>query len=269
MSTVLFKRGSSADMADTPITDGMLFFNEEDFKIYMDNGSERIQYGGDTELISDPSEALLTNAFSARGSLDSFLQKTSVIDSKNNALTITQNYVPLGCLAFKEALGTSDYSSVGDGTISGGLVNLDSRVDTAQSGVTNLQAQLRASGTNFYFDYKNGKYGWNSSSARGAGTFHPFSSDLTLSIYFSLSGSGRNASPSSDYHNNQTIGLSTSSYFQYTDTANARIKSYTTSGNVSVSHSGSTWTFTLNANSSAIDSTSASSNGTATIVVGI
>ncbi len=38
MATVLFKRGSSADMADTPITDGMLFFNEEDFKIYMDNG---------------------------------------------------------------------------------------------------------------------------------------------------------------------------------------------------------------------------------------
>lgn len=193
MSTVLFKRGSSADMADTPITDGMLFFNEEDFKIYMDNGSERVQYGGDTELISDPSEALLTNAFNARGSLDVFLQKTSVIDSKNNALTITQNYVPLGCLAFKEALGTSSYAGIGDGTISGGLVNLNTRVNTAQSGVTNLQAQLRASGTNFYFDYKNGRYGWNSSSARGAGTFHPFRQAVsipTISVYGAGGGNG-------------------------------------------------------------------------------
>lgn len=269
MSTVLFKRGSSADMADTPITDGMLFFNEEDFKIYMDNGSERIQYGGDTPLISDPNEALLTNSFSSRASLDLFPQKTSIIDSKNTALAVTQNYIPLGCLAFKEAVGTNDYAGIGDGTISGGLTNLNTRVTTAQNGVTNLQSQLQASGTNFYFDYKNGKYGWNSSSARGAGTFHPFSSDLTLSIYFSLSGSGRNASSSGSYHSNQTIGLSTSSYFQYTDTANARIKNYTTSGNVSVSHSGSIWTFSLNANSSAVDSTSASSSGSVTIVVGI
>ena len=174
MSTVLFKRGSSSDMADTPITDGMLFFNEEDFKIYMDNGSERIQYGGDTPLIADPSAALLTNAFSARASLDLFLQKTSVIDSKSTALAVTQNYIPLGCLAFKEVVGTNNYASIGDGTISGGLTNLNSRVTTAQNGVTNLQAQLQASGTNFYFDYKNGQYGWNSSSARGAGTFHPF-----------------------------------------------------------------------------------------------
>lgn len=269
MSTVLFKRGSSSDMADTPITDGMLFFNEEDFKIYMDNGSERIQYGGDTPLIADPSAALLTNAFSARASLDLFLQKTSVIDSKSTALAVTQNYIPLGCLAFKEAIGTNNYASIGDGTISGGLTNLNSRVTTAQNGVTNLQAQLQASGTNFYFDYKNGKYGWNSSSARGAGTFHPFSSDLTLSIHFSLSGEGRNDSPSATYHSNQTIGLTASSYFEYTDTANARIKNYSTSGNVSATHSGSTWRFSLSAGSSAIDRTSASSDGWATITVGV
>lgn len=50
--------------------------------------------------------------------------------------------------------------------------------NTQNTNITNLRNQLRSagtSGTNFYFDYKNGKYGWNSSAGRGADTFHPFS----------------------------------------------------------------------------------------------
>lgn len=33
--------------------------------------------------------------------------------------------------------------------------------------------------TDFYFDYQNGKYGWNSSPSRGADTFHPFKQPAT------------------------------------------------------------------------------------------
>lgn len=33
--------------------------------------------------------------------------------------------------------------------------------------------------TDFYFDYQNGKYGWNSSPLRGADTFHPFKQSAT------------------------------------------------------------------------------------------
>lgn len=124
MSTVLFKRGSNAQMADTSIQDGLLYFNTEDHKIYMDNGSERLQYGGDTDIISDPSNATATNVFSATASLNIFPQKETVVDDIPNALAVTQNYIPLGCLAFKEMLGTNDYGSVGDGTVSGGLVSL-------------------------------------------------------------------------------------------------------------------------------------------------
>jgi len=35
---------------------------------------------------------------------------------------------------------------------------------------------LTANSKHFYFDYKDGKYGYNESSSRGADTFHPFSS---------------------------------------------------------------------------------------------
>ena len=124
MATVSFKRGTTSQMNNTPVTDGMLFYNTENHKIFMDNGSERLQYGGDTDLISDPSEATVTNVFSATSSMNLFPLKTTVLDSKTNALAVTQEHIPLGCLAFKEMLGTNDYSSVGDGTVSGGLVSL-------------------------------------------------------------------------------------------------------------------------------------------------
>ena len=128
MSTVLFKRGDMATMNATPITDGMVFFNEENDRIYMDNGNTRYQYGGDTELVSNPTLATVNNAFNANASLNIFSQKTTVVDDKNTALNVTQNYIPLGCLAFKEAIGTDDYSGVGYGsnigTISNGLVAL-------------------------------------------------------------------------------------------------------------------------------------------------
>ena len=129
MATVLFKRTDNIN--DVPIQDGLLVFDEVGFKIYMDNGNTRLQYGGDTDLITDPQDATVTNAFSATGSLNLFLQKTTVVDTKSNALAVTQNYIPLGCLAFKEMLGTSDYSSVGDGTVSGALVSLRGETLTA------------------------------------------------------------------------------------------------------------------------------------------
>lgn len=122
MATVLFKR--TDDPSTVPVVDGQLVFDEVGFKIYMDNGTERLQYGGDTDLITDPTSATVTNAFSATGSLNLFLQKTTVVDTKANALAVTQNYIPLGCLAFKEMLGTENYANVGDGTVSGALVSL-------------------------------------------------------------------------------------------------------------------------------------------------
>lgn len=40
--------------------------------------------------------------------------------------------------------------------------------------VNNLNSELTANGKQFYFDYKNGKYGYNTSSNRAASTFVPF-----------------------------------------------------------------------------------------------
>ena len=154
MSTVLFKRGTTTEMNNTPITDGMLYFCTSDYKIYMDNGSTRLQYGGDTSIISNPAQASATNVFSASASVNLFLQKTTVVDTKASALAVTQNYIPLGCLAFKEALGTTNYSGVGNGTISGGLVALKGETvqGTLAVGATSLTLNSTILTTNSFVD---------------------------------------------------------------------------------------------------------------------
>jgi hypothetical protein len=180
MPTITFRRASNVQ--SIPITDGQIIFDTSRNIILMDNGNVRNQYAGATQLISTTPEATDTNAFNAQASTQLFLQKTTVIDTKANALAVNQNYVPLGCLAFKEALGTSNYSNVGNGTISGALVNLN-------SGLTGVNNQLSINNTQFYFDYKNGQYGYNTSAARGADTFHPFNS-FTGSLVYNLMDTG-------------------------------------------------------------------------------
>lgn len=164
--TVSFNRGNTTKMNNTSYTDGMMFFNTSDKRIYLDDGGERLQYGGDTQLISQVASATDTNVFNASASVILFTQKTTVVDTKSAALNVNQNYIPLGCLAFKETIGTTNFSSVGS-TVSGALVNL-------KNTTTNLSNQLVANGVSMYMDYHNGKYGVNTSSSRGADTFIPF-----------------------------------------------------------------------------------------------
>lgn len=165
MPTITFRRASN--IQNIPITDGQIIFDTARNIILMDNGNVRNQYAGATQLISTTPEATSTNAFNAQASTQLFLQKTTVIDTKANALAVNQNYVPLGCLAFKEALGTTNYANVGNGTISGALVTLNNKNNQ-------LNSQLSANNNKFYFDYQNGKYGYNTDPNRGADTFNPF-----------------------------------------------------------------------------------------------
>ena len=172
MSTVSFKR--SANVNEIPIVDGQLVFDETHNKIYMDNGTERLQYGGDVSLIEDTSYATSNNTFSANGSLNLFTQKLSVIDNKDSALAATEQHVPVGCLAFQSVVGNTDYSGIGN-TVSDSLVTLKNNINS-------INGQLTANNNAIYMDYHDGKYGVNTSSTRGADTFIPF----RQSIHFNL-----------------------------------------------------------------------------------
>lgn len=140
MAKVIFRRGTTAELNNIPVTDGAVLFNKETFKIFVDDGTQRLQYGGDTDLIANVSDATVQNAFSASATVDLFLQKTACINSKSTALAVTQDNIPLGCKAFKEEIGTTDHSSVGNGTVSDALVKLKGEIltGTLASGATTL-----------------------------------------------------------------------------------------------------------------------------------
>ena len=184
MSTVSFKR--SANINEIPILDGQLVFDETHNKIYMDNGTERLQYGGDVSLIEDISYATSNNTFSANGSVNIFTQKLSVVDDKSDALAVTTPHIPLGCLAFQSTIGNTDYSGVGN-TISDSLVTL-------KNNITNINGQLVANENTMYMDYHDGKYGVNTSPTRGADTFIPFN-DGKVYVYGATNGNTTFQSP--------------------------------------------------------------------------
>ena len=52
--------------------------------------------------------------------------------------------------------------------------------------VNNLNSELTINNTKFYFDYQNGKYGYNTSAGRGADTFHSFKGDMSVYLPTSL-----------------------------------------------------------------------------------
>ena len=159
MATVTFRRTDNP--ASVSIVDGQLVFDTTNYKIYMDNGNTRLQYGGDTDIISNPAEATPTNVFSASYSLNLFTQKTTTVDTVTDALAVTQNYIPLGCLAFKEALGTTNFSNVGNGTISGGLVALrgETLTGTLTAGETSLVLTSSIVNASSYIDVYTDTYG--------------------------------------------------------------------------------------------------------------
>lgn len=114
MANVIFRRGTTAELNNIPITDGAVLFNTENFKIFVDNGTSRLQYGGDTDIIQTIAEATQQNVFSSAATVNLFLQKNSCINSAATAKAVTQDNIPLGCKAFAEEIGNVDYSRAGD-----------------------------------------------------------------------------------------------------------------------------------------------------------
>ena len=175
MPTITFRRDANITSASIPVVDGQILFDTATHQLFMDSGSERYQYGGSVEIVSTTPAARADNVYSALASNQIFLQKTTTVDSKSNALAVTQSYIPLGCLAFKETIGTTNFSSIGS-TVSSALVALGNRTTAVEGKVSTIENELTANNKRIYMDYQGGKYGYNTSANRGADTFHPFNS---------------------------------------------------------------------------------------------
>ena len=94
--TVLFKRGDSATITSTPVTDGQILFDTwGNGKMYLDNGTDRLEMGG----------AITVDASLSKTSTNAIQNKAvtgNILNSLAEVSAATQQNTIAGALALKE-----------------------------------------------------------------------------------------------------------------------------------------------------------------------
>lgn len=189
MANVIFRRGTTAELNNIPITDGAVLFNTESFKIFVDNNNTRLQYGGDTDIVQNIAEASAQNVFSSAATVNLFLQKSSCINSASTAKAVTQDNIPLGCKAFAEEIGNVDYSKAGI-SVSDALKNITNyKSGTLSAGQTTLTFTDEDFDDNTTFRVATSKYGVNPTNIETSGTtvtltFDAQSEGINVRLYY-------------------------------------------------------------------------------------
>ena len=150
--TVLFKRGDSATITSTPVTDGQILFDTSgNGKMYLDNGTDRLEMGG----------AITVDASLSKTSTNAIQNKAvtgNILNSLAEVSAATQQNTIAGALALKE-------------------VNSSLTADNSQK-------------FQFAYDSESGKYGYKAK-VEGADTFFPFSSGSIENGVINLSTSSK------------------------------------------------------------------------------
>ena len=95
--SVLFKRGDSATITSTPVTDGQILFDTSgNGKMYLDNGTDRLEMGGAVTVDASLSKTS-TNAVQNKAVTGNILNSLTEVDAATQQNTIA------GALALKEA----------------------------------------------------------------------------------------------------------------------------------------------------------------------
>ena len=137
--TVLFKRGDSATIASTPVTDGQILFDTSgNGKMYLDNGTDRLEMGGaitvDASLSKTSTNAIQNKAVT--GNILNSLAEVSAATQQNTiagALALKEVNSSLGGCSFEQE--GSDFYIVGADTVRKKLGKTDRHV--IKSGVGN------------------------------------------------------------------------------------------------------------------------------------
>lgn len=94
---VLFKRGDSATITSTPVIDGQILFDTSgNGKMYLDNGTDRLEMGGAVTVDASLSKTS-TNAVQNKAVTGNILNSLTEVDAATQQNTIA------GALALKEA----------------------------------------------------------------------------------------------------------------------------------------------------------------------
>lgn len=118
---------------------------------------------------------------------------TSATSGKKTTWSNIKNLIKAICAIKDHASNTATTYGAGTGSqfghvklsdtylTSGGAASNSVGASSAavNSAYTKINNQLKANNKEIYMDYKDGRYGYNTSANRGADTFHPFSAGLT------------------------------------------------------------------------------------------
>lgn len=111
--TVLFKRGDSATITSTPVTDGQILFDTSgNGKMYLDNGTDRLEMGG----------AITVDASLSKTSTNAIQNKAvtgNILNSLAEVSAATQQNTIAGALALKELGGFKPVIDESTGKITG------------------------------------------------------------------------------------------------------------------------------------------------------
>ena len=158
MANVLFTRAPLSEIEDVqttqyPVTDGQLLFDTSGSgKMYMDVGTSRLEMGGamtiDSKLNSTSTNPIQNKAVG--GVMLSTLDEINAATSKG---FITD---ALATRALAQKIGTTDISSIGDGTCTGAISTLNANKNPAL--IESYIIATTDSDGNIYTEFKSSEY---------------------------------------------------------------------------------------------------------------
>ena len=127
MANVLFSRTDSP--STKPITDGQIIFDTSgNGKMYLDNGTTRLEMGGAID-VDTTLDATSTNPIQNKGVAGVMLGELEEIRGVTKKGFLTD---ALATKTLDAKIGTTDISSIGDGTVTGAISDVNGKLDTEE-----------------------------------------------------------------------------------------------------------------------------------------
>ena len=128
MANVLFSRTDSP--STKPITDGQIIFDTSgNGKMYLDNGTTRLEMGGAIN-VDATLDATSTNPIQNKGVAGVMLSELEEVRGVTKKGFLTD---ALATKTLDAKIGTTDISSIGDGTVTGAISDVNGKLDLSSS----------------------------------------------------------------------------------------------------------------------------------------
>lgn len=131
MANVLFSRTDSP--STKPITDGQIIFDTSgNGKMYLDNGTTRLEMGGAIN-VDATLDATSTNPIQNKGVAGVMLSELEEVRGTTKKGFLTD---ALATKTLDAKIGTTDISSIGDGTVTGAISDVNGKLDIKNKTIT-------------------------------------------------------------------------------------------------------------------------------------